>query len=111
MEQQIQQQPAITYITLTKDQLHDFGRDLAKSLLVEFGVNFDEAKAHFTPDDSKEYKPLNYWLKKMNVNRSTIWRWQQDGLVTPTYMGKKLFFCQADFDAMFAKKKGEAATV
>ncbi len=106
MVQTIQQnQPSVIYYTLTEAQLYDYSREFAKNILLDFGVNFDEAKAHFTPETKDEYKPLAYWLKKMNVNRSTIWRWQQEGLITPTYMGKKLFFCQTDFDEMFKKKK------
>ena len=107
---QTQQQPAVTYLTLTKEQLYDYSRELAKNILLDFGVTFDEIKAHFTPDTKDEYKPLSYWMAKMNVNRSTIWRWEQDGLITARRIGKKLYFCQRDFDEMFAKKKGEAAT-
>ena len=103
--QQTQQQPSVTYLTLTREQLYDYSRELAKNILMDFGVNFDDVKAHFTPDDKGEYKPLNYWLKKINVNRSTIWRWQQEGKITATYVGKKIFFCQRDFDEMFAKEK------
>ena len=110
MLQEMQQTPVV-YYTLTEGQIDNLISKAVRKTLVNFGVGFDEAKAHFQPDTKDEFKPLAYWLKKMNVNRSTIWRWQQDGLITPTYMGKKLFFCQADFDAMFAKKKGEAATI
>lgn len=102
---QMQQQQAVTYITLTKEQLSDYSRELAKNILLDFGVTFDEVKAIFTPDTKDEYKPLSYWMKKMNVNRTTIWRWQQNGLITPRYIGKKLFFRQRDFDEMFAKQK------
>lgn len=104
MTQTMQQQPSVAYYTLTEPQLRYFVNESVKATLQEIGFNFDEAKARFTTDTKDEFKPLAYWLKKMNVNRSTIWRWQQEGLIKPTYMGKKLFFCQNDFDEMFKKK-------
>ena len=99
----MQQQAAVTYLTMTREQLYDYSREFAKNILLDFGVNFDEAKARFSADTKDEYKPLAYWMKKMNVNRTTIWRWQQNGLIKPHYMGKKLFFCQRDFDEMFKR--------
>lgn len=98
-------QPSVIYYTLTEAQLYDYSREFAKNILLDFGVTFDDVKAHFTPDTKDEYKPLSYWMKKMNVNRTTIWRWQQNGLITPHYIGKKLFFCQRDFDEMFKNEK------
>ena len=87
----------VTYYTLSDEQLRDYAK--------EVGVEFNEEQAKFTPDTKNEYQPLAYWLKKLNVNRSTVWRWQKQGLVTPRYVGKKLFFCQADIDELFAHQK------
>lgn len=95
----------VTYYTLSGEQLHDYAREVAKNVLMEFGVEFDEVKAKFTPDTKNEYKPLEHWLQKMNVNRTTVWRWQKQGLLTPRYVGKKLFFRQIDFDELFEKLK------
>ena len=105
MAEAMQIPQGVTYYTVTKEQLDYFGKEIAKNVLMEFGVEFDEQKAQFTPDTKNELRPLTYWLKKMNVNRSTMWRWQKQGLISPHYMGKKLFFCQADFDEMFAKQE------
>ncbi len=96
----------VTYYTFTKEQLDYHAKEVAKNVLIELGVNFDEQKAKFTTDTSNELRPLTYWLAKMNVNRSTIWRWQQEGRITPTHIGKKVFFRQRDFDDMFAREKG-----
>ena len=101
----MQPQSGVTYFTLTKEQLYDYAKEVAKNVLSEFGVNFDEDKAKFTPDRTKELRPLSYWLKKLNVNRSTVWRWQKQGLLTPRYVGKKLFFRQLDFDELFERQK------
>ena len=105
MTEAMQIPSGVTYYTLTKEQLNDYAKEVAKNVLMEFGVEFDEVKAKFTPDTKNEFKPLDYWLKKLNVNRSTVWRWQQQGLVTPRHVGRKLFFCQADFDLLFANQK------
>lgn len=105
MIEAMQPSQGVTYYTVTKEQLDYFGKEIAKNVLMEFGVEFDEAKARFTPDTKDEYKPLDYWLQKMNVNRTTVWRWQKQGLITPRYIGKKVFFCQADFDELFERQK------
>ncbi len=98
-------EPTVTYISLTKEQIYDFAKEVAKNVLMEFGVEFDKEQAKFTPDTKNEYMPLEFWLKKLNVNRSTVWRWQKQGLVTPRYIGKKVFFRQIDFDECFNKAK------
>jgi len=105
MTEAMQNPQGVTYYTVTKEQLDYFGKEIAKNVLMEFGVEFDEVKAKFTPDRKNEYMPLDYWLQKLNVNRTTVWRWQKQGLLTPRYVGKKLFFRQIDFDELFEKPK------
>lgn len=105
MTEAMQTPQGVTYYTVTKEQLDYFGKEIAKNVLMEFGVEFDEVKAKFTPDRKNEYMPLDYWLQKLNVNRTTVWRWQKQGLLTPRYIGKKLFFRQIDFDELFEKQK------
>lgn len=102
----MQPQSSVTYFTLTKEQLDDYAKEVTKNVLSQFGVNFDEDKAKFTPDRTNELRPLSFWLKKLNVNRTTVWRWQKQGLIKPRCIGKKVFFCQRDFDQMFAEQKG-----
>lgn len=94
----------VIYHTFTDEQIKGLVEEAVTTTLQKFGVDFDDAKARFTPDTKDEYKPLSYWLQKMNVNRSTLWRWQKEGRITPRYVGKKLFFRQRDFDEMFAKE-------
>ena len=103
MKEVMQHPQGVTYYAMTKEQLDDYAKEVAKNVLMEFGVEFDDDKAKFTPDTKNEYKPLEYWLQKMNVNRTTVWRWQKQGLLTPRYVGKKLYYCQADFDEMFTR--------
>ena len=95
----------VVYHTFTDEQLHSLVEETVTTTLQKFGVDFDEAKAHFTSDNRNEPKPIAYWQKKLNVNRTTIWRWTQTGNLKPTYMGKKVFFCQSDFDKLFEKMK------
>lgn len=97
---------ATIYYTLTEAQLKHLITDSVTTTLEELGLTLNFAKTKLA-DAKDEYKPLEYWLKELNVNRSTIWRWQQQGIIAPTKMGKKLFFCQKDFDEMFAKKSNK----
>ena len=104
-----QQQGAVTYYMLTDSQLRQLAEEASKSVLAKCGVNTEEVREKMLMDDKSEYKPISYWLKKLDVNRTTVWRWAREGKIIPTYMGKKIFFCQADFDQMFAKSKMEGA--
>lgn len=101
------QQGALAYIMLTEAQLRQIAEDGARTVLERFGINVDEVHEKLLLDDKDEYKPISYWMKKLNVTRTTLWRWQKEGFISPRYVGKKLFFRQSDFDEMFAKK-GEA---
>ena len=98
----------VVYHTFTDEQLHSLVEETVTTTLQKFGVDFDEAKAHFTPDDKNDPKPIAYWIQKLNVNRTTIWRWTQTyDFFKPTPIGKKIFFCQSDFDKLFEKQKSE----
>ena len=98
------EQGTMTYIMVTEAQLKQVAEDGAKSVLERFGILTDEVKENFHVDDKSEYRPLAYWMEKLRVNRSTLWRWEKDGLITAKRMGKKVFFRQRDFDEMFAKR-------
>lgn len=105
MKTNLSEQGAVTYIMVTESQLKQVAEDSARSVLEKFGIATEEVKEKLQVEDRAEYRPLVYWMNKLNVNRSTLWRWEKDGLVTPKRVGKKLFFRQQDFDQMFAKSK------
>lgn len=102
-----QQQQSVAYFMVTEDQLRQVAEEGARFVLEKYGVNTDEIREKMVINDKDEYRPVSYWLKKLDVNRTTVWRWQRDGLITPRYIGKKLFYCQADFDQMFAKQEAK----
>lgn len=101
-----EQPQAVAYYSLTESQLQDFASSIVTKTLEGLGIT-QNAEKTMLADSKDEYRPLAYWLKKMNVNRSTLWRWQHEGLITPTYMGRKLYYRQSDFDAMFAAKENK----
>lgn len=47
--------------------------------------------------DKEELRPLEYWCDKLNVSRSTLWRWEQQGKVMPTRLGGKVYYKASDF--------------
>lgn len=102
-----QQQQSVAYFMVTEDQLRQVAEEGARFVLEKYGVNTDEIREKMVINDKDEYRPVSYWLKKLDVTRTTIWRWSRDGLITPRYVGKKLFYCQADFDQMFAKQEAK----
>lgn len=104
-----QQQQSVAYFMVTEDQLRQVAEEGARFVLEKYGINTDEIREKMVINDKDEYRPVSYWLKKMGVARTTIWRWVQKGLIEPKYVGKKVFFRQRDFDEMFAKSKTEGA--
>lgn len=104
MKTSLSEQGAVTYIMVTEAQLRQVAEDGAKSILEQFGLSAERVKDKLTVEDKGEYRPVVFWMEKLKVNRSTLWRWEKDGLITPKRVGKKVFFRQQDFDDMFAKK-------
>lgn len=47
--------------------------------------------------DKQELKPLSYWLAKKNLDRSTIWRWEQEGKIRLTRIGRKIYASEETF--------------
>lgn len=50
--------------------------------------------------EREELHPVEYWLKKMHMNRTSLWRWEKQGLIKPTRIGGKVYFKMSDFDKM-----------
>lgn len=64
----------------------------------------DESNVKNEKVESNQLKPLNYWIKKLNFNRSTLFRWENNGLIKPTRLGGKVYLRQSDFDNMGKEK-------
>lgn len=47
--------------------------------------------------DRQELKPLNYWLSKKNLDRSTVWRWEREGKIKLTRIGRKIYASEETF--------------
>ncbi len=98
-----QQQPqSVTFYTLTDAQLRNLITDAVKVTLREVGLTLDKNDRLYKLEKDDEPKPVEYWVNKLGVNRSTLWRRQKSGILNPIYMGKKLFFRPSDIDRMFA---------
>lgn len=54
--------------------------------------------------DREELRPLEYWADKLKVNRSTLWRWEQQGKITSTRLGGRVYYKASDFQ----NKQGRA---
>ncbi len=50
--------------------------------------------------EREELRPTEYWLNKLNTTRTTLWRWEKQGLVKPTRICGKVYFKMSDFDKM-----------
>lgn len=97
-----QESKPVCYYAITEQQLRDIIKEGVKQTLHEMGYHFQNGNKLMSSVDD-EARPIDYWVKKLGVNRTTLWRRQKEGLLTPTYMGKKLFYRPSDIDRMFSK--------
>lgn len=97
-----QQFKTVSYYALTESQIREIVSEGVKATLKEMGFSPNQmcSTSDYKKDDAL---PVEYWVKKLHVNRATLWRRQKAGLLNPTYMGKKLFYRPSDIDQMFAK--------
>lgn len=54
--------------------------------------------------DKQELKPLGYWLEKKNLDRTTVWRWEHDGKIKLTRIGRKIYASEETF-SNFGKER------
>jgi len=95
--------PSVAYYAISEHQLQEIINESVKATLKEVGFDFDTMGQHLATEQKDEYKPLAYWLNKLNINRSTLWRRAKENLITPSRMGGKVYLCQRDIDQMFQK--------
>ena len=101
MNGQTQNIPSVSYYALTDEQLRKLVSDGVIATLKEIGFSFDGSNKVYSPEKDDEARPVEYWIKKLHVNRATLWRRQKAGVLNPTYMGKKLFYRPSDIELMF----------
>ncbi len=67
--------------------------------LKEFCDNLiDEAVARFTPQQEEVYLTTAQASNKLNVNRSTLWRWDRDNYLKSVKVGKKTLYRLSDVE-------------
>lgn len=69
-------------------------QEFAEFLLERQKQNYDKANLA----DREQLHPFDYWQKMYGFDRSTLWRWEQEGRIKPTRMGSRLYFKQSDFE-------------
>lgn len=93
--------------TLQKDPVTSFLMEairetIDKALDEKFGLYLDKMTEAITPktapshDDGCEGYTARETAQLLHVNLSTLWRWQKEGKLTPTKVGKKLFYRKED---------------
>lgn len=92
-------QQTVAYYMLTEEQLCSLGHEIARNVLTEYGVSLNEGR-----DRNDELRPIAYWLDKLGVDRSTLWRWEKMGVVRPYRIGKRIFYRESDFLEATTKK-------
>lgn len=48
--------------------------------------------------EREELRPIEYWLEKLHLSRTTLWRWEKQGRIKPTRVCGSVYFKMSDFD-------------
>ena len=98
-----EQYPGLT-ISVSLDDLLSAGRTLADELLGSIVQTHDKLPAPAKEDD--EFLTKEETRKKLGVSVTTLWRWAQDGYLTPVKVGVQVRYRLSDINAILFKKGG-----
>lgn len=63
-----------------------------------------KAKQEFTPKKEEEYITISEASKKLDVDRSTLWRWAKSGYLKPIEIGGKRKYRASDIEKILGGK-------
>jgi excisionase family DNA binding protein len=86
-------------LQVTPADLHDFGRQLIAATMQEMA----EAEA----SASDERITAQAAAERLGVSGGTLWRWAKSGYLTPTRVGRRVYYRVGDIEAL-AGKQGRA---
>lgn len=98
-----EQYPGLT-ISVSLDDLLTAGRTLADELLDSIVQTHDERPAPVKEED--ELLTKEETRRKLGVSVTTLWRWAQDGYLTPIKVGVQVRYRLSDINAILVKKGG-----
>ena len=98
-----EQYPGLT-ISVSLDDLLTAGRTLADELLDSIVQTHDEHPAPAKEED--ELLTKEETRRKLGVSVTTLWRWAQDGYLTPIKVGVQVRYRLSDINAILVKKGG-----
>jgi len=78
-----------TFVVLSKADLKEFAEFIISRTKEESDSSWEER--------CDGLKPISYFMKKYHVDRSTIWRWEKEGKVKLTRLGRKVYAKESDF--------------
>ena len=85
-------QTNVAYYMLTEEQLCSLGHEIARNVLTDREVSLNERH-----DRNDELRPIAYWVDRLSLDLSTLWRWEKKGIVRPHRIGRNLFYRESDF--------------
>ncbi len=85
------QTTGVQMIAVTKDWLKDFGIQIAKQTRQELE---DELRMNREED----LIPRNTTIERLNVDPSTLWRWEKQKYLLPVRIGGKVYYRKSDID-------------
>ena len=98
-----EQYPGLT-ISVSLDDLLTAGRTLGDELLDSIVQTRDEHPAPAKVED--ELLTKEETRRKLGVSVTTLWRWAQDGYLTPVKVGVQVRYRLSDINAILTKKGG-----
>ena len=88
VEEQLKTTQLTQYI-LNKEDLETILRTLVRETIEQYEAEKTEPKL-----------TIKQVSKRLGVDPSTLWRWERDGYLTPTRIGRKVFYKQADIETI-----------
>ena len=98
-----EQFPGLT-VSVSLEDLLTAGRTLADELLDNLVQTHDELPV--PSKDEEELLTKEEARKKLGVSVTTLWRWAQDGYLTPVKVGIQVRYRISDINAILVKKGG-----
>ena len=92
-------------VTVSLDDLLTTGRKISEEILDS--VSQDRAATPALPLPSDELLTKEETIRKLGVSCTTLWRWAQNGYLTPIKVGVQVRYRLSDISNLIARKGGE----
>ena len=92
-------------VSVSLDDLLSAGRKLSAEIIDYIADNRDALKS--TPAAPEDFITREEACTKLGISETTLWRWGQNGYLSPVKIGAQVRYRLTDIEEMLAKRGGE----